>query len=51
MKAFLLTCWHGKWSCGWEQWDGKPQFEFFSTYYDGLIYCLHIGPLWIEVDE
>lgn len=50
MKTFLLACWHGKWSCGWEQWTDKPQFEVRSVWYDGPIYILHLGPLWIEVD-
>ena len=49
MRNFLSTCWHGKWSCGWEQWPNKPQFNFFADWYDGPVYTLHVGPLWIGV--
>ena len=40
----------GDWSCGWEQWNNKPQFDFVRGYYDGYRNALHIGPLWIECD-
>lgn len=50
MLKHLFYLWHGEWSCGWEQYEDKPQFLFDQCWYDGMHYVLHLGPLWIECD-
>ena len=49
-RFFLATARHGTYSCGWGRWQGKPRLGLVYCWYDGPHYCLHIGPLWIEVD-
>jgi hypothetical protein len=49
LKEFAEAVWYGKWSCGWEMWEGKPKLGAFRVFWDGQYhYCLHIGPLWVE---
>jgi hypothetical protein len=50
MKFFIRAMRYGKWSCGFEQWEGKPQFDFAYFYYDGHHYCLHIWKFWVEIE-
>lgn len=50
IKNFFYILLFGKWSCGYEYWNGKPKLEFVKEYYDGWHYVLHIGSLWIEID-
>jgi len=50
MKELWIALRYGRWSCGWGQWPGKPQFAFVRVWYDCQRNALHIGPLWIECD-
>ena len=45
---YYAVC-HGEWHCDWEQYDGKPQFGFYHTWFDGNHAALHIYKLYIGV--
>jgi len=51
LKIFLRVLFSGSWSAGFENYQGKPKFGFFSEYYDGMHYVFHAGNFWIELDE
>ena len=48
MRAFYYALRYGDWVCGWERWEGKPWLSISHHYYDGDIYVLHIGWLYVE---
>jgi hypothetical protein len=50
LRYFVPTLLHGSWSWGWQSYQGKPRFALCYVWYDCPHYCLHIGPLWVEVD-
>ena len=41
---------YGKWYCGWEQWEDKPQLGFYHGWFDGNHAVVHIYKLWIGVE-
>ena len=41
---------YGKWYCGWEQWEDKPQWGFYHDWFDGNHAVVHIYKLWIGVE-
>lgn len=53
MRKFFSHCWgairYGEWDWGWEMYEGKPKFGFFSTYYDGYHFCFHCYKFWLGV--
>lgn len=49
MKEVWYALRYGKWSCGWERWEGKPRFSLSRHYYDGTFVVFHAGPAWIEL--
>lgn len=47
---WMKHLYYGKWSFGYEYWNGKPKLYVGRAYYDGWLYVLHLGKLWIECD-
>jgi hypothetical protein len=39
---------YGKWRCGRHKWKGKPKFGFYCMYYDGPMFCFHLGSYWVD---
>ena len=49
LKTIYWAIRYGEWHTGWEQYDGKPQFGFYMTYYDGHHACFHCYKFWLGV--
>jgi len=49
IKYHLGNLYYGKWFFGCKFYKGKPMLMLRYEWYDGPIYCLHVGPFWIEV--
>lgn len=50
LKQHMSNIFYGHWSWGWEQYAGKPQFDFIYAWHDEHNYALHIRKLWICVE-
>ena len=40
---------YGEWNCGWEMYENKPKFGFYSFWYDGQHVGFHLYKFWIDV--
>jgi len=52
-RVWWLLRW-ARWSWGWNTrhtWPEKTYLYVGFDYYDGLLWALHIGPLWVCADE
>lgn len=50
IKHIYYAVFYGEWSCGWRQYEGKPQWGLYTGYYDGHMACFHLYKLWIGVE-
>lgn len=53
MKNFFKQCYYavryGQWAAGWEMYEGKPKFGFYTRYYDGRWAAFHLWKFWVSV--
>lgn len=40
---------YGSWDWGWENYEKKPMFGVYHTWYDGYHTTFHLYKLWINV--
>ena len=50
LKTLVGLFFDGDWSCGFERWNGKPNFYIGSTWYDAPIFTFHLFSFWVSCD-